>query len=236
MSISPSAQRRDLHEALVELEQLEQVDEVALEEAPAPQVVELVAREAQRAERRRSRARSPGCSGTRSTPSLRHLNRYSTCAPGKWCSTTCIIVNLYRSVSRSERMITALRLEGVRREWYSGGGYSAGVDASRASTTRMRNASAIATSVNAVASQPYAAVAGQRAVGRLADDCAGDERGRAGAELLDRGAQAHEAAAHARLGAARHERHRRPEAAGHQDEEQRRHRQVRERATCAAGA
>src|SRR6218665_921756 len=31
---------------------------------------------------------------------LRHLKRYSTCAPGNWCSTTCIIVNLYRSVSR----------------------------------------------------------------------------------------------------------------------------------------
>ena len=43
MSISPGAdvERPDLDEALVELEQPEQVDEVALEEAPAAQVVEL---------------------------------------------------------------------------------------------------------------------------------------------------------------------------------------------------
>src|SRR5512134_3232193 len=41
----------------------------------------------------------------RSTPSVRHLNLYSTCAPGKWCSTTCIMVNLYRSVSSSDWMI-----------------------------------------------------------------------------------------------------------------------------------
>ena len=53
MSISPSepSSRRDRDEALVELEQPEQVDEVALEEAPAAQVVELVAPEAQPAQR-----------------------------------------------------------------------------------------------------------------------------------------------------------------------------------------
>src|SRR6476661_10512831 len=38
-------------------------------------------------------------------PGVRHLKRYSTCAAGKWCSTTCIIVNLYRSVSSSDSMI-----------------------------------------------------------------------------------------------------------------------------------
>ena len=43
--------------------------------------------------------------GTRSTPGLRHLKRYSTSAAGYWCSTTCIIENLYRSVSSSEWMI-----------------------------------------------------------------------------------------------------------------------------------
>ena len=32
--------------------------------------------------------------GASATPGLRHLNLYSTCAPGNWCSTTCIMVNL----------------------------------------------------------------------------------------------------------------------------------------------
>src|SRR6186997_813162 len=50
-------------------------------------------------------ARISSACGARSTPSVRHLNTYSTCAPGKWCSTTCIIVNLYRSVSSSDSMI-----------------------------------------------------------------------------------------------------------------------------------
>ena len=44
MSISPRllADRLDADESLVELEQPQQVDEVALDEAPAAQVVELV--------------------------------------------------------------------------------------------------------------------------------------------------------------------------------------------------
>src|SRR3546814_9414567 len=47
--------------------------------------------------------------GTRSMPGVRHLKRYSTWAAGYWCSTTCIIENLYKSVSGSESMIISDR-------------------------------------------------------------------------------------------------------------------------------
>src|SRR6185437_11004525 len=43
-------QRADMNEPLVELEEAEQIDEIALEEAPAAQVIELAPREAQTAQ------------------------------------------------------------------------------------------------------------------------------------------------------------------------------------------
>src|SRR5205809_6227394 len=146
------------------------------------------------------------------------------------------MVNLYRSVSRSDSMIMRKATWGSDRSGlpcYARGAIR-GQPSSKlgnliasalrqgvgddADPAREQNAQQGA----AGGQPPYGTEVEQRAVRTAADDQPGAKRSQRRADHLHRGIEAHEAAPQAGLGAARNDRHRRPEATGHEYEEQHR--------------